>query len=72
MSCFRVEDVFDWLFEVDVSPRAHPEVGRLAFVVSYSRSGRDAIADRVQRKIVGSVSIQNDSVQAIVPVTKVT
>ena len=52
--------------------RTHAGLGRLTFIVTYHRSGSDVNSGEVQRKIVGSVDIQNDSVQAIVPVTKVT
>ena len=74
----RIEEVFEWIFEVEESPRNNldEDAGRVAFTVTYERRQSDVHSNEdvdkvINRKVVGKVQIQDDNIYAIVPVIKV-
>ena len=74
----RIEEVFDWLLEVEQGSRivADDDAGRIVFTIIYPRHHRISDvalypSDEVHRKVVGRIDIQYDNIQAIVPVIKV-
>jgi len=71
-SLFSVEDIFEWLFEVD-EDASGDDRGRINFIVEYEMNiqHKETTYRAVENRIVARVEIQRDNTFAIIPVIKV-
>ncbi len=69
--CFRVQDIFDIIFEVEDGVSGDDR-GRLILTLEYERNlQKQESYGPIENKVVARVDIQQDNTHAIVPVIKV-
>ena len=70
--CFRVQPIFEWLFEVEDGASDADDSGRISFSLEYEmNSNLQETYGSVENRVVARLHIQQDDVNSIVPVVKV-
>ncbi len=71
MYVFRVQEIFDWIFEVE-DDAEDEDPGRIIINIEYEmNSKKEETYGSTENRVVARVHIQHDNIYTIVPVIKV-